>query len=56
MESANSDDSETSSAVSVGGAESGIARLHSQAVPIMQPTLNGKLHSNGSLSSISSYR
>ncbi len=44
------------------GLENGIARLHSTlqhspAVPILQPSLNGKIpHSNGSLSSISSYR
>lgn len=37
--------------------ESGAARLHSAAVPIKQPSLNGKaLNSNGSSSSISSYR
>ena len=38
-------------------AESGIARLHSAAVPIKQPSVNGKaLNSNGSSSSISSFR
>lgn len=37
--------------------ESGVARLHSAAVPIKQPSVNGKaLCSNGSSSSISSFR
>lgn len=54
MESISSEDNEASCAISV---DSGIARLHSSAVPIVQPPLNGKvLNSNGSLTSISSHK
>lgn len=54
MESTNGKDNEASCAISV---DSGIARLHSSAVPIVQPALNGKvINSNGSLTSISSHK